>query len=277
MAGQEIETSLGTVRLEVDRDRPQAVTVHVNGVPSSYVDLLDPSRVGFEYLEIMAAALAALYPGRLRVTHLGGAGCTLARAIDHERPGSVQIVVELDAKLAQLARDWFDLPRAPRLRIRTADARTALAAMQPGSADVVVRDAFAGETTPAHLTTVGFYAEVGRVLRPGGCVLANIADRPPLKTIRSEAATIRAAWGDHAQVAIAAEPGMLRGRRYGNAVLVGIKPPAANDDSAAPDLTLIERPLRSLAVPVRTLLGTALDDFVAGWAAFEDSGAWPPS
>ena len=67
-------------------------------------------------------------------------------------------------------------------------------------------------------------AQVARVLRPGGVYLANCADRPPLAGARAEVATLRAAFAD---VAVIAEPGLLRGRGYGNVVL------AATDD---PDL-----------------------------------------
>ena len=88
----------------------------VNGVPSSYLDLADPSHLAFEYMQQMAEVIERVGPaGRpLDVVHLGAAGCALARAIHAERPGSRQLAIELDTALPELVRGWFDLPdKAP--------------------------------------------------------------------------------------------------------------------------------------------------------------------
>ncbi len=239
----------------MDPERPALVTLLVNGVPSSALDLDDPSWLDFEYMQQMALLVAAWAPdgAPVRAVHLGAGGCALARALDARHPGSRQVAVELDAALPELARRWFDLPRAPRLRIRTGDAREVLAALPTASADVVVRDVFAGDRTPAHLTTREVAAEVARVLRPGGVLLANCADRAPLALARSELATLRTAFG---HVAAVAEPGLLRGRGHGNVVLV------ASDDPAPllrPDLA---RGVRSLPAPARLLVGEEVARFV---------------
>lgn len=238
----------GTVELVRDPDDPDGVTVLVNGVPSSYLDTADPRRLDFEYMQQMAAVLERVgAPGApLSVVHLGAAGCALARAVDAERPGSQQLAVELDTALPELVRSWFDLPRSPALRIRAGDAREQLARVATGSVDVVVRDVFAGDTTPGHVRTREFVADVVRVLRPGGVYLVNCADRPPLAGARAEAATLRDAFDD---VAIVAEPGLLRGRGYGNVVL------AATDDPALLGSPGLARAIRSLPAPARILHG----------------------
>ncbi|GAA2234004.1 fused MFS/spermidine synthase [Rarobacter faecitabidus] len=273
MQGETIELSHGTAHIEPDRDASRAFTLFVNGVPSSYIDLADPTRLGFEYLEIMQAIIDALHPGRIRVTHLGGAACSLARTLCAERPDSVHIAIEIDELLASFAREWLDLPRSPQLRIRTGDARAALAGMRSESADVIVRDAFAGDTTPAHLTTEQFFAEAARVLAPGGILLANIADKPPLSLVKREISSAIAGFGHQARLAIAAEPGILRGRRYGNIVMVVAKPWAAETNGARErwdSLAAIERPLRTLPTPVRVLLHHEAVAFSAGAPAIID-------
>jgi len=244
----------GTAQLVVARDHPW-VTLLVNGAPSSFVDLDDPQHVEFEYLEQMAAVIATLPPGPLRVVHLGGAACTLARAVHAARPGSRQVAVEVDARLVELVRTWFDLPRPPALRLRTTDAATWLASARPGLADVVVRDVFAGDRVPADLVTVGAAQAVARALAPGGLYLANCVDWPPLAQARAEAATLATVF---AHVAVVAETGVLRGRRYGNVVLV------ACDTSLEQMAT--SRPLRQGVVPARVLLDDAVRHF-AGAAA----------
>jgi len=272
-----VATSTGTARVERDRDHPSAVTLYLNGVPSSHLDLDDPGMLAFEYMQQMAAVVDELAPGPLRVLHLGAAGCTLARWVEHVRPGSTQLGVDLDARLLELVRTWFDLPRSPRLRLRADDARAAVASLPDESFDVVVRDVFSGDATPEHLVTLGAATDVRRVLRPGGVYLVNCADRPPLATTRRELATLAAgvagaaAW-DAGRLAAIAEPGQLKGRRYGNVVLVAVR-----DGAGAPDLAgaTLARSVRSLPVPGRVLVGEELQAFVGSATALDDPPEGP--
>lgn len=258
-----VETSSGTVELVLDRDDHRSITVMLNDVPSSFIDLDDPTNVGFEYMEIMSAVLDDTTEGPLDVVHLGAAGCAMARSVDARRPGSRQIGIDIDARLLELARSWFDLPRSPRLRLRAGDAREQLATLATSSADVVVRDVFAGDSTPDHLLTVEFVVDVLRVLRPGGLYLVNCADKPPLSTARAEVATIRAALDSVAtdsvprtddDLALITEPAVLKARRYGNIVLAATAPGGPRDGDGLASAGLA-RALRSLAVPAHILCG----------------------
>lgn len=262
-----VEVPTGTVEVRPDPDRSSGATLLVNGVPSSYVDLDDPGLLAFEYMQQMALVVDLVRPGSpLDVVHLGAGGCALARALDATRPGSRQLAVELDARLPELARTWFGLPRAPALRIRAGDAREQLERLGDASADVVVRDVFAGDRTPAHLTTLEVALHAARVVRPDGAYLVNCADRPPLALARSEVATLVAAFRD---VAVIAEPALLRGRGYGNVVVA-----AAHDEAllAGPGLA---RAVRALPAPARLLRGDDLRAFVAGAPVLRDPA--PPS
>jgi len=259
-----VQTSTGTVEVQRRADDPTGVTVVVNGVPSSHLDLADPTRLDFEYMQQMAVVLDRLgTPGEpLRVLHLGAAGCTLARYVHATRPGSHQLAVELDAALAELVRAWFDLPRAPALRIRAGDARAELERRPDASADVVIRDVFAGDTTPHHVRTSEFTRQVARVLTPGGVYLANCADRPPLLAARAEVATLRETFAD---VAAIAEPAQLKGRRYGNLVLAGTDTPGLLGSAE------VARAIRSLPAPTRVLHGTELAAFVGDAVPLHDA------
>jgi spermidine synthase len=172
------------------------------------------------------------------------------------------VAIDLDPVLVALVRDWFDLPRSPALRLRTGDARQQLGTLPDGGADVLVRDVFAGDRTPAHVTTVEFTRDVARALRPGGVYLANCADRPPLALARAEVATAAEVF---AHVGLVAEPGVLRGRRYGNLVLVATDDPAVLDDAG------LARDLRSLPVPARLLVGEELAAFVGRTPPLHDA------
>lgn len=257
------DVPIATGTASVRRDGPAHVTLMVNGVPSSPLDLTDPTWLEFEYLQQMAAVLDRLPDGPVTAVHLGAGGCALARRLDAVRPGSRQLAVDIDPELVRLVREWFDLPRAPRLRLRAQDARAAITGLRDASMDVVVRDVFAPDTTPAALCTTEFLREVCRVLRPGGIYLANCADRPPLHTARAEAATALAVLAD---VAVIAEPGLLKGRHYGNVVIAATRSTAGPDLGSAP----LARALRSLPAPAHLLHGPELAAFVGSAPPLRD-------
>ena len=251
----------GRAELVPDGDGRRGWTLYVNGVPSSHVDLDDPNRLDFEYVRWFADAVDVLAPEGepLRVTHLGGAGCTFARFVAATRPGSRQVVLEIDAAVLEVAKRAFALRSGPRLRLRVSDARAGLADLPGGGQDVVARDAFSGANVPSHLTTLEFLTEVRRVLVDGGLYLANLADDPKLALARREVATVLASF---AHVALIAEPGQLNGRRYGNVVLAG-------SDAALPEAALVRR-LASDAVPARVLGTEEARAFASGYRPLRD-------
>lgn len=215
------------------------VTVVVDGQPQSAVDIEDPTRLDFEYVQHLALAIDALgTDGRLRVTHVGGAGLTLARWVHATRPGSPQVVLEPDAGLTDLVRREIPLPRGHRIRVRPVDGATGVSALADASADLVVLDAYAGGRVPAELATLEWWAEVHRVLAPGGLLLANVADEPGLHYAARVAAGARQAVG---HVAFLGLHEVLKGKRFGNLVLVA---------SATPlDLFTLRRATASAPLP----------------------------
>lgn len=243
---------MGMVELRRDND---GVMVLIDGIESSHLDLDDPTHLVFEYMQQMITVLELTHGERERLSavHLGGAGCALPRAIDALWRQPRQLAVELDAELAAGVRQWFDLPRAPRLRIRVGEARSELTTMATGSTDVLVRDAFQGRVVPPHLTTTEFTDQVQRVLRADGLYLANLADSPPLPSARREAATVSSVF-EH--VVVIAEPGVLKGRRYGNILLAASQSPVHRVGLA--------RALRTLPAPAAVIPEDSLTDFIAG-------------
>jgi hypothetical protein len=168
---------LGTAELVPDLDRRDSWLLFVDGVPQSGVDLADPGYLEFEYVRrIGHVADLAFPPGEpLRVLHLGGGALTIPRYLQHTRPGSRQLVAELDDALTGLVREHLPLPAGHRIRVRAADARAVAESVHPASYDLVIADVFAGAVTPAHLTTDGFTAATARALRPGGVYAVNVA------------------------------------------------------------------------------------------------------
>ncbi|ATW48645.1 spermidine synthase [Streptomyces peucetius] len=256
----------GLAELIPDRDRPRGWTLLIDGAPQSHVDLDDPAYLSFEYQRRLGHAVDLAAPeGRpLNVVHLGGGAFTLARYVAATRSRSTQQVVEVDAALVQLVRERLPLDPGARIRVRSLDARAGLAKVPDGWADVVIADVFSGARTPAHLTSTEFVAEVRRAMRPGGCYAANIADGPPLAHLRAQIATVAAVFPE---LALAADPTVLRGRRFGNAVLFA-------SDSALPVAELTRR-VASDPYAGRVEHGRALADFTGGAAPVRDANAKP--
>ncbi|MET7766615.1 fused MFS/spermidine synthase [Streptomyces sp. NPDC005393] len=256
----------GTAKLMPDLDRPRAWLLTVDGAPQSYVDLDDPGHLEFEYARRLGHVLDATGdPGApLDVLHLGGGALTLPRYLATTRPGSRQEVIEADGGLLDLVGEHLPLPEGSGITVWRADARTALEAAPEASADVIVADVFGGSRVPAHLTSVAYARAAARVLRPGGRYTANLADGAPFAFLRSQLATFRAVFG---HLCLIAEPAMLRGRRFGNAVLV-----AAQTELP---VGVLARRAAADAFTARVEYGEALERFMGGAAPVRDEDAVP--
>ncbi|RAO10073.1 Spermidine synthase [Micromonospora noduli] len=254
----------GLAELVPAPDRAGSWTLLLDGAPQSHVDLTDPTHLEFEYVRRLAAAVDLSAPAGepLRVLHLGGGALTLPRYVSATRPGSTQRVSEVDGALVELVRRALPWPSDARLRVRVEDARAVLASSREASYDVVVADVFAGARTPAHLTSVEYTAEVARVLRPAGWYLANLADGPPLRHARGQVATVRSVLP---QACLIGDAAVLRGRRYGNLVLV-----AGRSTPPVPELT---RRAAGDWFPGRVVAGDDLDRFVGGAQVVRDADA----
>jgi spermidine synthase len=177
------------------------------------------------------------------------------------RPRSRQLVLEPDEALTVLVRERLPLPRASGIRVRAQDGRAGVASRPDASADVVVLDAFVDGRVPPELTTLEYVADVARVLR-GGVYVANVADAPRLTFARRFVATMGAVFD---QVAVLAEPPVLRGRRFGNLVVVG------SSRTGGFDVDVLTHRARSGAFPARVLSDAGVHRFVAGAQPLTDA------
>ncbi|MEU3498342.1 fused MFS/spermidine synthase [Kitasatospora cineracea] len=225
----EREVGLGTAKLIPDIDIEGGWLLTLDGTPQSYVDLQDPTHLEFEYVQRIAHLLDVVADSGepLDVLHLGGGGLTLPRYLAKTRPGSSQQVVELDGPLTEFIAEHLPWPSG--IEVTVGDARAVLESVAAASVDVVVADVFRGSRTPAHLTSVEFVRLAAAALRPGGCYAANLADGPPLAFAKAQAATVAAVF---AHVCLVAEPAVLRGRRYGNILLIGSDEPLPSSELA---------------------------------------------
>ncbi len=212
------------IEIVADRDRPGAFTLRIDGTDQSYVDLEDPLRLEFDYVQRIVDVIDAHgEPGApLRIVHVGGAGMSVPRYVATTRPTSAQIVLEPNEQVTALVRDQLPLPRNSGIKVRPVDGRTGLAAMRPDYADVIVLDAFDGARIPADLVTAEFFGVASHVLTEDGLLLMNLADRAPFAYARRVVAGL---CEQLPNVMISAEPATLKGRRFGNLLAVGSKGP----------------------------------------------------
>ncbi|MBR8640396.1 fused MFS/spermidine synthase [Streptomyces tuirus] len=256
----------GFAKLMPDVDRERAWLLTLDGAPQSYVDLDEPTHLEFEYARRLGHVLDVVAePGAaLDVLHLGGGALTLPRYVAVTRPGSRQDVVEADRGLLELVAEHLPLPEGAGVELHAADAREWLESGPPDSADVIVSDVFGGSRVPAHLTSVDYVREAARVLRDGGVYLANLPDAAPFAFLRSQLANLGTVFEE---LVLIAEPGVLRGRRFGNAVLVAAHRPV--------DVAALARRTAADTFPARVEHGAALREFIGGARAVRDADAVP--
>ncbi|HJF75520.1 MAG TPA: fused MFS/spermidine synthase [Brevibacterium linens] len=243
-----VDISTGEARLEKVDGEADSYVLHVNGVPSSSITLSDPQRLDFEYLDWMRRIIDVELPDQtLRAAHIGAAGCALARALDAARPGSKQTAIDIDAKLLDFARDWFDLPRSPALALRAGDGAVEIGKFRPDTLDVLVRDAFDHDSVPASLQTSEFFASCAEAVKDSGLYVANVPDTGDHNVLRTELRIL----GKHfAHLAAATEPAILKGRRRGNVVVFASHTPL--------DANGLDRSLRTAASSATFLAGSSL-------------------
>jgi spermidine synthase len=251
----------GTAELLRDPDRACAWTITVDGVAQSHVNLDDPTDLEFDYVRRIADVVDCLGEGPLDALHVGGAACTLPRYITATRPRSRQLVFDADGELVALVREQLGLKG---LKVRVGDGREGVSGRYDASADLVIVDAFERGVLAGGLATVEFTDEVARVLRPAGTYIANISDGPNLPFLRRFLATLATSF---AQVALLAEPGVLRGRRFGNVVVA-----ASRVELPVKDLT---RRAASSAYPARCVAGEDLRQLQGKARAITDAEDLP--
>jgi hypothetical protein len=190
------ETAYFCVNIERDPVNPDARNLYLDRLRHASVDLADPTNLDVRYIRLFAAIADGMPDGSVDALHLGGGGFSFPRYLSAVRPGSQHLVLEIDGELVEIAEDHLGLVEDEALQVDVGDARLALEDLPTDSYDVVVGDAFAGESVPWHLTTAEVAEELDRVLRPGGIYMMNVIDGNQSRFARAELATLAAQF-DH--------------------------------------------------------------------------------
>ncbi|CAM5231061.1 hypothetical protein GCM10010329_63410 [Streptomyces spiroverticillatus] len=253
------ETRYHCVRVVADPDRDSGRTLVLDGIRHSYVDLADPTHLEFTYVRAIASAVDAAFPPRrpLTVHHLGGGGLTFPRYLAATRPGTRNVVSEIDSGVVHVDRTRLGRPD-PRTEVRVEDARLGLRRLDPGSRDLIVGDAYGGVSVPWHLTTVEAMADVRRVLTPDGLYVANLIDHGDLAFARAEVATLRKTFQHVALIGKPADIGTdsTSTRTGGNFVAL------ASDSHRPIDLRATQKALDTRQTGWRITTGAALTSWI---------------
>jgi hypothetical protein len=246
--------------------RPDAWVLRFDGADQSHVDLGDPTRLEFDYVRRMGDVIDAWQPAGepARFVHVGGAAMTLPRYVAATRPRSAQVVLEPAVAVTELVRAELPLPPRSGIKVRPVDGRAGVAALRPDSTDLVVLDAFADARVPAELVTTEFFESVALTLVQDGWFLLNLTDRAPFAWTRRAVAGLRATYP---HLLLAAEPATLRGRRFGNLLVVASRGPV-------PTAALRERATTS-PLPYRVLDARQVSDSFGGGIQFTDADTEP--
>jgi spermidine synthase len=224
----EEETTYHCARVVADPDRDSGRLLLLDTLRHSYVDLEDPTYLEFEYVQAIAAVADASFPAGQAISalHVGGGGLTLPRYLAEVRPGTRNLVLEVDPGVVEVDREQLGLRTSADLRVRVGDGRVGLAEEPAGERDLVVGDAFGGVSVPWQLTTREALRLVDRALTADGVYAVNLIDHPPLDFVRAELATLREVF-DH--VVLLARGPVLAGEDGGNVVAVASQRPLDTD------------------------------------------------
>jgi hypothetical protein len=135
--------------------------------------LRDPSISGWPYIELFhLAAISARV--RRRALFIGAGGAVALRQFAKLYPGIALDLVERDAAVIQLAREFYALDAIPALTVHIADGVEFLARAMPESWDVIIVDAFDASAARQPLLERPFFASLARALTSGGALGVNV-------------------------------------------------------------------------------------------------------
>ena len=258
-----MESSYFCARAEPDpADDSQRLLVLDDGWHSK-VDIDDPTYLEFEYIRAFRIAIDAWRsaPQKIRALHIGGGGFTMPRYLKANRPGSDNLVFEVDPKLVKFDEKYLGLKLAPDLRSVAGDGRQNLRREPSSSWDLVVGDAFGGQSIPWHLATREVAVDIQRVLKPGGLYVLNVIDSPPQNFIKAEIATVKSVFK---YVAVLGYPDAIAGDVGANFVVV-----AADSPLALPGMTsALEADFDKTGMVL--LDGEKLDEFIGDGIVLTD-------
>lgn len=205
-----------------------AWVLSVGGAEQSTLVPGNPRTVIYEYLVRVAAvtdAVLAALPEqrRAKVLHLGGGALTLPRYIQALRPGTRQVVVDLDSELMPFVLEAFPLEAPEHTELIIDDVLRVLARVgPPGAFDLCVLDIALDQHSPEAFFSVEYARDLLATLTGQGTVVVNVGDDPGLPATRRLVGSFQAAG---ASVWVTGPSELLDGDGEGNLLLLASHTP----------------------------------------------------
>ncbi len=127
--------------------------------------------------------IGQIFVGRQETSayHVGAVGLGIGTLAAYGRPGDRFDFFEIDPAVAAIARDSGDFTQlrdsAAECRITLGDARQTLPSQPDGTFDLLVLDAFTGDSVPSHLLTAEAFELYASKLKPDGLLAMHISSR----------------------------------------------------------------------------------------------------
>jgi spermidine synthase len=145
----------------------------------SYTDLKDPFYIEYEYIRMYEEVVRWQAKKRksFKALFLGGGGYTFPRFIEAKYPQAEVQVVEIDPEITRVVGKFLGILENTKIRSFNEDGRWfVMNCKEKGTYDFIFGDAFNDLSIPYHLTTREFAAELKKLLKPDGLLLANVID-----------------------------------------------------------------------------------------------------
>ncbi len=163
------ESVYNYLQVKDDEDNTYLSTNVLFGVQSVYVKSGELSDMYYDYA--MAAPLMTESPDTADILVLGMGTGTYAKQCLKYFSGAEAEGVEIDDKITDLAREYFELPQE--IKVTTYDGRAFLAACDK-KYDVIMVDAYQDITIPFQMSSVEFFTLVKEHLNEGGVMVVNM-------------------------------------------------------------------------------------------------------
>lgn len=160
-----------------DREGYRALVVGDSDAEQTSIKIGDPLTLVHEYNRLLVSAIAAR-PDARRVLVVGLGGGALPRFLRLTFPALEVDVVEIDPAVVAVAQEYFGFKPDKKLRVHVSDAREFLAKSSKARWDVVVLDAYSGDSVPEHLAGADFVKLARSRLSKDGVVASNVWGPP---------------------------------------------------------------------------------------------------
>lgn len=221
-----IESSVGRVTVSRGRTRENGISLAINGVCQSYVDLNDPTYMHLHYVQSLSKIIDRIigehdWVERVNpsILHIGGGALTIPRRLHELYPLSDQTIFEPNTEMLELLFEVAPIHVDFHAHIYHVFGETGILSVGDASLDLIVLDAFVGQRIPEALQTAEFFREAHRVLKPGSSLVINVIEVRPGHEVT--APLMEAVANSFSEVHVEGSRGMVNGTSsVGNLTIV---------------------------------------------------------